>query len=333
VADAFLDPETYWREDKAWNPPKAYWDDPHPNVMGMLSSDMIVAYNRALGGKMISPFNADNLKPAAYELTLGPLYYINGERKTLDKDSPWLTLPKNSIVFVSMQERIVLPHYIAARFDLAIEFIYQGILLGTGPQVDPGFQGVLSCPLHNISDGEVNLRYGYPFAKIDFAKTSGLAFAHGIASLGAEDDLYAAARSGSLTGVGGAKIKLFNERNRWREPIFDNNYTGRRQVLSSLSGIDQHVQEFGGNIDEFEQEVSRFRRYGLGAGLAVVFAMVAVLVALSQLDRSYTDAKIDSVQVPPGQSAARLAHLEADIASLQSRLKRLGPTKPTAKKP
>src|SRR5205823_1683477 len=87
---------------------------------------------------------------------------------------PWLEIPSNSIVFVSMQQFVRLPHYIAARFDLAIEFIYQGILLGTGPQVDPGFQGYLSCPLHNISNESVYIQLGHPFAKMDFAKTSGL---------------------------------------------------------------------------------------------------------------------------------------------------------------
>jgi hypothetical protein len=139
---------SFWPE-----PPQleeAYWNDPCPEWQGMLSSDLIAFYNEAVGG-MIGPWDDELLKPAAYELTLGPNCLVNGEVRVLSDDDPWLEIPYNSIVFVSMGQWVRLPHYIAARFDLAIEFIYQGILLGTGPQVDPGFQGVLSCPLHNIS--------------------------------------------------------------------------------------------------------------------------------------------------------------------------------------
>src|SRR4051794_38159278 len=75
----FVDPSTYWRRDETWSPPKAYWVDPHPEYMGMLSSDLILEYNAALGGRMIDPLQVAHLKPAAYELTLGPLYYVNGK--------------------------------------------------------------------------------------------------------------------------------------------------------------------------------------------------------------------------------------------------------------
>jgi deoxycytidine triphosphate deaminase len=330
----FVDPATYWKQDEGWVPPRAYWEDPHPDFEGMLSSDLILEYNKVLGGKMIEPLCLANLKPAAYELTLGPLYYVDGDRRVLDENDPWLTLPRNSIVFVSMQERLAIPHYIAARFDLAIEFIYQGILLGTGPQVDPGFQGVLSCPLHNISDGDVSLRYGYPFAKIDFAKTSGLRFGpeHGRGGrtlvprkldVADEGELYRRVESGDLVGVGGERIKLLNRANRWREPIFSNDYTGRRQIVSSLRGLEREIADFGGAIDAFDEEIARLRRFGLAGGLAVVFAMIAIVITLAQLDRSYTDAKVTSVQVPPGQGAQMLAKLRGEISSLEVRLDQL----------
>ena len=320
-----------WRAEE-WSPPTTYWVDPYPEFMGMLSSDLIIAYNEALDGRLILPFSEENLKPAAYEMTLGPLYYLNGEQGRLTEERPWLSITPNSIVFVSMAERISLPHYIAARFDLAIEFIYQGILLGTGPQVDPGFQGVLSCPLHNISDGVVNLRLGYPFAKIDFAKTSGLACgvirAAGepvtpVAGLTDEADLYRASELMELAGVDGRPIKLFNKKNRWREPIFAEDYTGNRSVRSSLGGLDDRIKAFGKDIDEVEEETSRTRRFGLAAGIAVIFAMIAILITLAQLDRSYTDTKVDSVRVQPSESARRLDVMRLEILDLKRQVTKL----------
>jgi deoxycytidine triphosphate deaminase len=318
TSGAFADPETYWRAEDTWTPPAALWVDPFPEFTGMLSSDLILAYQAALDNRFIAPFDKDNLKPAAYELTLGPVYYVNGVRRVLDHDDPWLTIPRNSIVFVSMQERLVIPHYIAARFDLAIEFIYQGILLGTGPQVDPGFQGVLGCPLHNISDGDVSLRYGYPFAKIDFAKTSGLVKAD-TKKIANERDLYDA----ELVGFGSEPVKLFNVKNRWREPIFDSDYTGRREISSSLAGLEDDIRRFGGDIDGFEQEVGRFRRFGLAGALAVVFAMVSILVAVTQLDRSYTDSKTEGSQTVETQQTQDIELLQSKIASLEQTVARL----------
>jgi deoxycytidine triphosphate deaminase len=101
----------------------------------MLAADWIEYL--ALKAGMIHPFKKENLKPASYELTLGPEWQHQGKIGRLTEDEPILTIPPNSIVFASMQETLALPHYIAARFDLSIEFIYKGLLLGTGPQVDP----------------------------------------------------------------------------------------------------------------------------------------------------------------------------------------------------
>ena len=48
--------------------------------------------------------------------------------------------PENSITFVQIESKIRLPNYIALRFNLRIQHVHRGLLLGTGPLVDPGFQ-------------------------------------------------------------------------------------------------------------------------------------------------------------------------------------------------
>jgi hypothetical protein len=48
------------------------------------------------------------------------------------------------------------------------------VLLGTGPQVDPGFSGALSCPLYNLTNMDLTIRRGQDFATIDFEKTTTL---------------------------------------------------------------------------------------------------------------------------------------------------------------
>jgi deoxycytidine triphosphate deaminase len=324
-------PDRQWWEEPEELLTDAYWKDPMPGWQGMLSSDLIAFYNEQVGG-MIIPWDSRLVKPAAYELTLGPVYLSQGERKELSRESPWLELPKNSIVFVTMQQMIRLPHYIAARFDLAIEFIYQGILLGTGPQVDPGFRGALSCPLHNISDQSVHLKLGEPFAKMDFAKTSGLwkqeVDPQAVLDTEVENDLYELVRSGELTGAGGNPIALFNEKKRYRQPIFDAGYAGYRPVKSSVKEIDDRVVENEREVERFGDEITRLRRFGLASGIAIVLAIAGLLITLAQLDRSYTDSKFGSVHTgSPGASVLlmrkQIKSEQRDLANLKRAIRRL----------
>lgn len=320
----------YWPEPPELT--KAYWDDPCPNWQGMLSSDLIAFYNDAVGG-MIAPWDPGLLKPAAYELTLGPNCVVNGKIRVLSDDDPWLEIPNNSIVFVSMGQWVRLPHYIAARFDLAIEFIYQGILLGTGPQVDPGFQGVLSCPLHNISDASVHLRLGQPFAKMDFAKTSGLVRARDSEPkplFADEDELYAAEFAHTLPGFGDKQVRLFKKDKRWRDPIFSPDYAGQKLVQSSVKDIELDVEKSRVEIDEFGDDVRRMRRFGIAAAVGVVLAVASLLLALAQLDRGYTDSQVDRASVELRSDAAaqgaanqRLRDLERELSQLRVQLAEL----------
>jgi hypothetical protein len=48
----------------------------------------------------------------------------------------------------------------------------KGVLLGTGPQVEPGYNGYLSCPLYNLTNRPIRIRRGEEFATIDFERTS-----------------------------------------------------------------------------------------------------------------------------------------------------------------
>jgi hypothetical protein len=65
-----------------------------------------------------------------------------------------------------------MPDYIAGRFNLLIRDVYRGLLVGTGPLVDPGFVGRLSIPLHNFTSNEYLLRADEGFVYFEFTKLS-----------------------------------------------------------------------------------------------------------------------------------------------------------------
>ena len=55
-----------------------------------------------------------------------------------------------------------------------MEKIYEGLLWTGGPQVDPGWVGQLPCPIYNLAEREVELRYGDPLFTIDFIRTTAI---------------------------------------------------------------------------------------------------------------------------------------------------------------
>jgi deoxycytidine triphosphate deaminase len=147
--------------------------DPHPSRQGVLLSDEIEFYVRNCD--LIDPFDPSNLKPAAYELTVGCSYFQSGEFFHLAPDEMRrhaITIPSFDVVVLTTTETLCLPRYMIARWNIRVRHAYEGLLWVGAPQVDPGFRGRLACPIYNLSDKPVTLNVGDPFAVMDFVKTT-----------------------------------------------------------------------------------------------------------------------------------------------------------------
>lgn len=151
--------------------------DPFPKISsGLLNSADIADYVNTV--KIFDPFILGNLKTASYELPFsGSVFWWDPETKQQiqkqikSKDNTFALKP-NSIAYVQPDTTFYLPDYIALRFNLRITHVHQGLLLGTGPLVDPGFCGRLLIPLHNLTANEYVFVYGNGFIWIDFTKLS-----------------------------------------------------------------------------------------------------------------------------------------------------------------
>ena len=88
------------------------------------------------------------------------------------KEGDTYKLLENSITFVQIESKIRLPEYIALRFNLRIKHVHRGLLLGTGPLVDPGFAGELLIPLHNLTSKKYEISVEEGIIWIEFTKTS-----------------------------------------------------------------------------------------------------------------------------------------------------------------
>ena len=152
--------------------------DPFPKVPpSLLSAEHIEKYVMATGA--IAPFYTgggrnSRLKNASYEGRIGDQAYVynsQGMLENLDIRGE-LTVNANSIVFVECDLDFRLPDYLALRFNLQIRHVHRGLLLGTGPLVDPGYRGKLCIPLHNLTDEDYSIPLDDGLIWIEFTKTT-----------------------------------------------------------------------------------------------------------------------------------------------------------------
>jgi deoxycytidine triphosphate deaminase len=149
--------------------------DPFPEIEpALLNSADIADYVAATG--LIWPFRPEGLKSASYAVRLlGETVFWDDKGKPIAKalvEEDDFILQRNSIAFVTLEPMFRLPDYIALRFNLKIPNVYRGLLLGTGPLVDPGWTGRLSIPLHNLTTNDYTFKGGEELIWVEFTKLS-----------------------------------------------------------------------------------------------------------------------------------------------------------------
>ena len=152
--------------------------DPFPWIRpSLLSADHIRDYVMETGA--IAPFYLEGgrrsrLKKASYEGRIGGCAYRYNKEGMLESVPlvGELEIGANSIVFVECDLDFRLPDFIALRFNLQIRHVHRGLLLGTGPLVDPGYKGKLCIPLHNLTDEDYSIPLEDGLIWIEFTKTT-----------------------------------------------------------------------------------------------------------------------------------------------------------------
>lgn len=238
--------------------------DPYPEIpCALLNSADIADYIAETG--MIDPFHSDNLTSASYMACIeGPIYiYKYGEHDgptLVDGNKGW-TLRKNTIAYVNIEPYFRLPDYIALRFNLRVTLVHRGLLLGTGPMIDPGFVGKILIPLHNLTNNNYYFEANARLIAIEFTKTS------------------PNRRWYPELEVNGARSGNYIE---WRQNPWDNTFNfleralenqQRKTVVSSMEGIRRDLESA---TKKAGHAVSLFRSFGVIGFLAVVVAMSGI---------------------------------------------------------
>lgn len=286
----------------------------------LLNSADIYDYARITG--MVFPFDKNNdnkkLKSASYEIDfLGDVYQINEkdkavEKETIECEKPY-TLKKNSIVFLFIETKFFLPDYIAIRFNLKITHVHRGLLLGTGPLVDPGFAGRLLIPLHNLTSEDYVIKGGNGLIWVEFTKIS--------PNKKWRDDW--------PDRENGAKYVSFPPDKRFlsAQQYFNKASPTGKPANSSIPGEIQSAridsQDAKEKVSEFYRKV---RNWTLGGTMALIIGVAALIFqALDLITNAYQNISIardviDNVRKDQIKSDKKIESLEAEIRSLTESL-------------
>jgi dCTP deaminase len=134
-------------------------------------TDREILEAREQGLLEIEPFDEAQLQPASYDVRVGAQAFVSSADSILDVSSKGLVIidPGEFAVITSL-ERVHCGAQMAAQLGLTSAFARKGLVLLSGPQIDPGFDGVLVVRVTNLSPTRVTLAYQTPFLTVQYFK-------------------------------------------------------------------------------------------------------------------------------------------------------------------
>ena len=134
-------------------------------------TDVEIREALADGGLEVAPFADASLKSASYDCRVGDQAFVSGSDEVTDVANKGLVViePGEFAVLVT-RETVHCGAQFAAQLGLDSQYARQGLVLLSGPQVDPGFRGVLIVRVTNLAPRRITLSYEAPFLTVQFFK-------------------------------------------------------------------------------------------------------------------------------------------------------------------
>lgn len=125
------------------------------------------------GDMDIDPLSDELLQPASYDLRVGAEAFVSDADEVTDVAKRGLVViePGEFAVLMTL-ERVRCGPQVAGQLGLTSTFARQGLMLLSGPQIDPGFDGVLVVRVTNLAPQRVTLAYEVPFLTAQFFRLS-----------------------------------------------------------------------------------------------------------------------------------------------------------------
>lgn len=238
-------------------------------------------YHMRIGGKVVTWEKGEKI-----EFTLGEKENKNENiRSSID-------LRPNSFTFITTIESFNLPKDIIARFNLKSKWVHRGLLLGTGPIVDPEFQARLLIPLHNFSSHNITLKYNDKIISVEFTKTSN------------PDVQLESSGPGLYCNYKKNKSRSFNI-NEYLERIggsVESSVSSKFDdfevtLKKSKNVLKKNSKEFQSKIKAFEALTKKFNFIGMATVVGTFIGLIVLVITTWMLVSSAFDQQKDAINV------------------------------------
>jgi dCTP deaminase len=215
-------------------------------------------------GLEIDPFDDESLQAASYDMKLGKkaiitrtvsLEELKGKVQredvkeiNVDKEES-ITIPGGAFALVSTLERIKLPTNFAGHIGMRTYFTRKGLVVLSGLQIDPGWDGILVLGLANISPRSLTIDYKDHLCTIEIHRLN---------------------RPAEQKYEG----TYMAEQREGRIPVSDKDYLRTIETMS-VSDLTKALLELSQNVGSLSKWV---RGFWIGFGIIIALAVLTVIL-------------------------------------------------------
>ena len=118
---------------------------------------------------ILHPFDPASVEPASYDVRVGKWAFASSLREKLNlSEKGVLIVEPGEFAVLESRERVELDNSTAAQLGLRSEYARRGLLMLSGPQIDPGFIGILVVRVINLAPKPIAMPYESPFLTLQF---------------------------------------------------------------------------------------------------------------------------------------------------------------------
>jgi dCTP deaminase len=134
-----------------------------------LMTDREIQKTISSGELDIENFSERFLQPASYDMRLGGEAFTSTGREMINtKEKGILLIEAGDFAVVTTYEKLKLSRKTAGHIGLRSHYVRKGLVLLTGPQIDPGFEGILVIGVCNLSPRDIIIPYKESFCTVEF---------------------------------------------------------------------------------------------------------------------------------------------------------------------
>lgn len=122
---------------------------------------------------VLNPLDESKIEPASYDARVGVWAFASSLREKLNLSvKGMLVVEPGEFAVLECRERIELDNRTAAQLGLRSEYARRGLLMLSGPQIDPGFKGTLVVRVINLAPKPIAMPFEAPFLTLQFFRLS-----------------------------------------------------------------------------------------------------------------------------------------------------------------